>query len=92
MNSKLKLVSMSGLILDFELTPANCSDLEAGFELLTNHTDLDVLGDKAYISGSKAIDIVGKEPHISSYHSTILPETRSFGSLSTSSQCDAPIN
>jgi hypothetical protein len=30
---------MSGLILDFELTPANCTDLEAGFELLEQHTD-----------------------------------------------------
>jgi Transposase DDE domain len=51
------LVSMSGLILDFELTPANCSDLEAGFELLNTHTDLEVLGDKAYISASKAIEL-----------------------------------
>lgn len=51
------LVSMSGLILDFELTSANCSDLEAGFELLNEHTDLEVLGDKAYISSSKAIEL-----------------------------------
>ncbi|HEX7976893.1 MAG TPA: transposase, partial [Anaerolineales bacterium] len=29
------LISLSGLILDFELTPANCTDLEAGFEMLT---------------------------------------------------------
>jgi len=51
------LVGMSGLILDFELTSANCSDLEAGFELLNEHTDLEVLGDKAYISSSKAIEL-----------------------------------
>jgi hypothetical protein len=28
------LITMSGLILDFELSSANCTDLEAGFELL----------------------------------------------------------
>lgn len=51
------LISMSGLILDFELTPANCSDLEAGFELLSEHTDLEVLGDKGYISAEKAAEL-----------------------------------
>ena len=51
------LITVSGLILDFELTPANTSDLEAGFELLSQHTDLEVLGDKAYISGPKALEL-----------------------------------
>lgn len=51
------LITMSGLILDFELTPANCSDLEAGFELLGEHTDLEVLGDKGYISAEKALEL-----------------------------------
>jgi len=51
------LISMSGLITDFELTSANCSDLEAGFELLCDHTDMEVLGDKAYISASKAAEL-----------------------------------
>jgi len=51
------LVTMSGLILDFELTPANCNDLEAGFELLSEHTDLEVLGDKGYISAEKAAEL-----------------------------------
>lgn len=51
------LITMSGLILDFELTSANCTDLEAGFELLSEHTDLEVLGDKAYISASKATEL-----------------------------------
>ena len=51
------LISLSGLILDFELTPANCSDLEAGFELLCEHTDLEVLGDKGYISAAKAAEL-----------------------------------
>jgi hypothetical protein len=51
------LISMSGLITDFELTSANCSDLEAGFELLCDHTDLEILGDKAYISAKKAAEL-----------------------------------
>ncbi len=51
------LITLSGLILDFELTPANCTDLEAGFELLADHTGLDVLGDKGYISKAKAAEL-----------------------------------
>ena len=48
------LIAMNGVILDFELAPANESDLAVGFELLSEHTDLQVLGDKAYISAAKA--------------------------------------
>jgi hypothetical protein len=44
------LVTVGGVILDFELAPANASDLAVGEELLLEHTDLTVLGDKAYIS------------------------------------------
>jgi hypothetical protein len=51
------LITMGGLILDFELTPANTSDLEAGFELLSGHTNLEVPGDKAYISATKAVEL-----------------------------------
>lgn len=51
------LITLGGLILDFEPTPANTSDLEAGFELLSQHTDLEVLGDKAYISAPKALEL-----------------------------------
>jgi hypothetical protein len=51
------LITLSGLILDFELTAANCTDLEAGFELLNEHTDLEVLGDKGYISAAKATEL-----------------------------------
>ena len=51
------LVTLNGVILDFELAPANIADLEAGFELLSGHTDLDVLGDKAYISAEKAAQL-----------------------------------
>jgi hypothetical protein len=51
------LVTLGGLILDFELASANATDLEVGFELLSVHTDLDVLGDKAYISADKAAQL-----------------------------------
>jgi hypothetical protein len=51
------LVTVGGVILDFELAPAHATDLEVGFELLADHTDLDVFGDKAYISAAKATDL-----------------------------------
>ena len=51
------LVTLGGVILDFELAPANETDLAVGFELLSQHTDLDVLGDKAYISAPKAAEL-----------------------------------
>ena len=51
------LIAMNGVILDFELAPANEFDLAVGFELLAEHTDLQVLGDKAYISAAKAAQL-----------------------------------
>ena len=48
------LVSLGGLILDFELAPASASDLSVGAELLDEHTDLTVFGDKGYISAELA--------------------------------------
>lgn len=51
------LITVGGLILDFVLAPANLTDLEVGFELLSEHTDLEVLGDKAYISAEKAAEL-----------------------------------
>ncbi len=51
------LVTIGGAILDFELTPAHATDLEVGFELLSEHTDLEVIGDKAYISTEKAAEL-----------------------------------
>lgn len=51
------LVTLGGLILDFELAPANATDLQVGFELLAQHTDLEVLGDKGYISADKAAEL-----------------------------------
>lgn len=44
------LTTLSGVILDFELAPANVTDLQAGQDILWDHTDRVVLGDKAYIS------------------------------------------
>ncbi len=44
------LLTVGGVILDFELAPANATDLAVGEELLEGHTDLAVYGDKAYIS------------------------------------------
>lgn len=49
------LVTLSGVILDFELAPANASDLVVGEELLATHHDLEALGDKGYISEPIAI-------------------------------------
>lgn len=40
------LITLSGVILDFELAPANATGLKVGAELLANHTGLTVLGDK----------------------------------------------
>src|SRR5215472_14491159 len=48
------LVSLGGVILDFALAPASAADLQVGAELLTEHTDLTVFGDKGYISAELA--------------------------------------
>lgn len=48
------LITLGGLIIDLELAPANVSELEVGFELLSHHTDLDVLGDKPFVSVERA--------------------------------------
>lgn len=48
------LVTLGGVILDFELAPANVNDLDAGAELLAAHRDLLVLGDKGYVSAPAA--------------------------------------
>jgi hypothetical protein len=44
------LLTVGGVILDFELAPANATDLAVGEELLQEHTDLTVAGDKGYVS------------------------------------------
>jgi hypothetical protein len=48
------LVSLGGVILDFELAPASAADLSVGAELLAEHADLTVFGDKGYISAELA--------------------------------------
>jgi hypothetical protein len=48
------LVTLSGVIIDFELAPANVNDLTIGEELLLNHHHLDVFADKAFISAPLA--------------------------------------
>lgn len=48
---------MNGVILDFELAPANECDLEVGFELFAEHIDLQVLGEKANLSTAKAAQL-----------------------------------
>ncbi len=48
------LVTLGGVILDFELMPANIRDLQGGYELLEEHRHLDTVADKAYISEQAA--------------------------------------
>jgi hypothetical protein len=51
------LITFGGVILDFELAPASAADGTVGFELLAEHTDLEVIGDKAYINQAKAEEL-----------------------------------
>lgn len=44
------LVTLNGLIIDFHLAPASCHDLKVAEDILSNHSDLEVFGDKAFIS------------------------------------------
>jgi hypothetical protein len=48
------LVTLGGVILDFELVPSNFTDLQGGYELLQEHTHLDAVADKGYISEAVA--------------------------------------
>lgn len=51
------LTTAGGLILDFELAPASEFDLQVGHELLSEHANRVVIGDKAYISQSVADEL-----------------------------------
>ena len=51
------LVTPRVVIVDFELAGANETDLAGGLELLENHYDPDVIGDKAYISETKQAEL-----------------------------------
>ena len=57
------LVTVDGLIIDFELAGANETDLNVGRELLENHTDIVVIGDKGYI-GQEAKTTLDSENRI----------------------------
>jgi hypothetical protein len=48
------LVTLNGVIRDYILAPASVYDLVVGDELLSQHTDLTVFGDKAFISAPLA--------------------------------------
>jgi hypothetical protein len=55
---KLHLViTLSGVILDFELAPASAADVKVGAELLEQHTHKTVLGDKAYVDDELAEEL-----------------------------------
>ena len=51
------LITIGGLILDFELAPASVGDLAIGRELLEEHCNRIVIGDKAYISAPVADEL-----------------------------------
>lgn len=51
------LVSLSGVIRNFTLAPANATDLSVGAEMLAGESDLTVVGDKAYISAPVAAEL-----------------------------------
>lgn len=51
------LVTLNGVILDFVLAPAHAADLTVGAELLSEHTDRSVIGDKGYISAAVAASL-----------------------------------
>ncbi len=51
------LVTMGGVILDFVLASANETDLNAGLDMLFEHTNLNVIGDKAYINAEIAKEL-----------------------------------
>lgn len=54
------LVTLGGVILDFEMAPAHESDLTVGTELLREHTDLTVVGDKGYVSAPVAAELLAQ--------------------------------
>lgn len=54
------LTTLTGVILDFELAPANASDVAVGEELLREHTLLTVVADKGYISAALAHQLLSQ--------------------------------
>jgi hypothetical protein len=60
------LLALNGTILDFELAPANVTDLQAGQELLSAYNDLEAFADKAYISASVREELAQQDVHLHS--------------------------
>jgi hypothetical protein len=52
------LITLGGVIVDFELTSADCDEREAARDLLDNKRDLSVIGDKGFISAALAVELV----------------------------------
>jgi hypothetical protein len=51
------LITMGGVIVDFELAGASLDEREIAMDMLGDHTDLNVIGDKDYISKEKAAEL-----------------------------------
>jgi hypothetical protein len=51
------LVTLGGVIRDFELVPANAPEAQVGFEVLSEHTDLLVVADKGYLNAALAAEL-----------------------------------
>jgi len=51
------LITMNGVILDFELAGASLDEREVAVDILSDHTDLEVIGDKGYVSPDKAAEL-----------------------------------
>jgi hypothetical protein len=58
------LLALNGTILDFDLAPANVSDLSVGEEMLSGHTDLEAVADKAYISTAVREALEQRDVHV----------------------------
>lgn len=52
------LITLGGLILNYELAPANAADLKVGEEILAQHINLTVVGDKGYIDAQTAAELL----------------------------------
>ena len=51
------LITLGGVILDYELVPADAGEAQAGFELLVEQHDLTGVGDKGFISAPLAEEL-----------------------------------
>ena len=54
------VVTLGGVIVDFELTAANADEREAAEDMLSNHPSRTYLGDKGYISAALAAELNDK--------------------------------